>query len=351
MSGIVAAAQSSGCCCRPQEGCLCTNENRPGAVTDRSFTSILVSCDVNYAQEFRFNGGSFNGFCGSPCRCAPVNTSGWSDWGFEGGNLYRYAVTGNRVYQDLDKQCLGCTTTSCPACHAESVNGSLSSAALRRVTFPGDPLYYEFWSLSMSSLTEQSIGVWTWTPTRPGYCVDPDRHPYRIRRFCNNPLYQLGGGTEGVLPQVVIDPNGQYIRADNAEYANGRWGSNIGAIYLMYSIHVLAPSLARCYYEARVNLHFMSFANIRDTVADCGNGQLPMDIPGTINGFGCGGSQVASWTYRKPCASPSDSVLGTYERVGEADQDSYTQAPEDRCGRSQFYVDVRASAGDTLTIG
>lgn len=199
----------------------------------------------------------------------------------------------------------------------------------------------------MSSILEQSIGSWSWTPTQVGTCVDPFGFPWLMRAFCNNHLYGLGGGTQGVLPEVVVDPNGAYIRFSDGQYAQGRWGTNIGPIYLMYSINVTAPNFGQCYYEAFVNLYFMSFANIRDTFADCGNSQFPLDIPGT-GGIQCGGSQVAGWTYRKPCQSPFDSVLGTYEILGEQDQDSYQE--DSRCGRSGFYIDIRASAGPTLTI-
>jgi hypothetical protein len=171
-----------------------------------------------------------------------------------------------------------------------------------------------------------------------------------MRAFCENFLYALEGGTTGVLPAVVVDPNGAYVRSDNGEYASGRWDTTIGRVHVMYSILVEPPNIALCKYRAQVDLSFMSVANIRDTFADCGNSQFPMDIPGGRTGIGCGGYPRVTWLYEKPCASPSDTVFGTYALVGPQDIEEYSQAPEDRCGRTQWYNDMRASAGPTLTI-
>ena len=311
MSGAQAAA-ASGCCCRPLIGCPCDNPNRPGAIFDASLSSVLVSMDVSVNHSFYDDRTTYPACPGQGCACTGL-VFAWP---------YAYQHQGRGYKQD--EACF-CAKNDCPGCYPFHLNATASSAILRNIpqSFGGP----RFRTVSVSAL-DHVIGTWSWQPYQAAYCIGNDG--IRVRRYCRFPYIDVAGG---ITTSVVVDPNGQYVNDVTGEYTMGLHGSNIGSMCALLDITISYQGWL-CGYEARVAVVYRSLAGILDVI---NGGYLTDDLlPRYI------------WHYQKPCLSPSDTVLGTYVRVEPADIESYDTDQD--CGPSHYFDDLRATAGDTLTV-
>lgn len=326
MSGAQAAA-ASGCCCRPLIGCPCDNPNRPGAIFDASLSSVLVSMDVSISHAC-LNDVTTNGCPGQPCDCfAQPSNPGQAI-------LYGYQTQGRAPDPDLDctdsqGNQIQCVKGSCPGCYPFYINANAQTAILTRQGQQG-------WRTVSASPLEHTIGNWSWQAVQAGWCPSTDGS-VRVRRYCPFAYLDTAGG---IRPGVLVDRNGQYVDEVTYEYTTGLHGSNIGAIYAVVDVTLgyygSGYGGAECGYEAVVRMHYLSLASLLDAVS--GGGLLPS----------LESSLALTWHYRKQCLSPSDTALGTYVLVSPADIERYSEFQP--CGPSYAFDDLRATAGDTLTV-
>lgn len=311
MSGAQAAA-ASGCCCRPLIGCPCDNPNRPGAIFDASLSSVLVSMDVSVNHSFYDDRSAYPACPGQGCGCTGQVVA-WP---------YAYQHQGRGV--QFDETCF-CAKNDCPGCYPFHLNATASNAILRRNPHIGAEMVR---TVSVGTL-DHVIGTWSWQPYQAAYCAGNDGS--RVRRYCRFPYLDVVGGLRS---GVEIDPNGQYIGV-NGEYTTGLYGSNTGSVCAVIDIGIGRGF--NCDYLARVSVVYMSIASLLDVV----------NADGTVPAYLLPQLEL-TWYYRKPCLSPSDTMLGTYIRDGDADIERYRTDQD--CGPSHYFDDLRATAGDTLTV-
>ena len=325
MSGIVAAAQSSGCCCRPTEGCTCSDPNRPGAVIDRGLSSVAVDCDMSLEDSERNNGCSNFG-CSCPC-------SGEGIYGNPGGVQYGYQSNGSIVDPDFaeDTECesLICRAGCCGGCPTYRCRSDFGTGIAEQVT-----LGVAGWLSVTRAVFDNVAGTWNWQPQQVGYCTREDVPLVRIRKYC---LFSYTG-----LPGGVIDPNGQYLNMDGS-YT----GENIGLLRAYRACEVSGccgpgtQGSQDCLYRVRIAIGYLFQYELQDIFASSVGGVMQgIPLRFYINGI------VAD--YIKPCQSPTDTVFGTYTRVGEP---GYSYAEEDQeCGRIRFFRERIAAFPNTLTV-
>ena len=331
MSGIVAAAQSSGCCCRPQEGCLCTDPNRSGAVIDRDLTAISVDSEMSLEDAERNNSCAFIG-CTCPCAGQPT-------YGSPGGVQYGYQTNGAIIDPDFTEgtECdgRGCTAGCCGGCPVFSCRADFGTCIAEQ-NAPGSRV----WSSIMRLVTDNVAGTWNWVPQQVGSCAVPTNPLLRIRKYC--PFSHVPGypTVSGAFP---IDPNGQYVNMQTGMYT----GANIGLLRAYKAVEVygccgpLVPA-DQCAYRARVSIGYLFQFELQRLLADPASGGVLRGIP---TPFYVGGI-VAH--YVKPCVSPSDTVMGTYRLEYQPDYDYNEEDPE--CGRIRWFRERFASFPSTITV-
>lgn len=323
MSGIVAAAQSSGCCCRPQQGCTCSNPNRPGAIIDRGLTSIAIESQFGYDESEQSNQAPS---CGCECH-VPWDALRYGPYG---GTQYAYAGNGAVVDPDFSEGtpcesvvCRGGGCSGCPVWRVSAEFGTVVAEA-----YPGN--LQMKWRTVIRQPLDHVVASWNWRPRMVGYCQQDPASGYpdlRIRRVCG---FSRIGNPIG----TSLDPNGQYIDTSTGEYT----GSNIGPLNVYASADVSGPFYAggasTCTYVARINLTEMFLTpTIERLLAE---GQI---ILGGV------------LTYHKPCLSPTDTVLGTYRLVGNpSDWYSDAYAEDQACGAAAWFRDLRYTVPTTLRI-
>lgn len=319
MSGIQAAAQSSGCCCRPQEGCTCSDPNRPGAIIDRGLTSVLVTSGFGIDEARRLNS--------SPSDCNGCPCSGFPLYG-----PYGYQAIGSVIDQDLaegDCEGRGCTSGPCPSCPTYSCSAEVGIVvAHREQSFP-----FPTWRSRITFEGENKVGQWSWTPRQVGWCNPASSTTTRIRRFC--PFLLSGAG--GQFGDLIVDPNGAFIDVNTGAYGNTPYGNTVGRIIAVAEASVLGVGSGGfsdpCSYYATVAVGYISEWSMRQLLATTGQATAE-------GGY--------SALYRKPCQSPTDTVLGTYELVYDPEYDLYEQDPE--CGALRWFNEIRATVPQTLVV-
>ena len=325
MSGIVAGAQSGGCCCQPQ-GCTCSNPNRPGRIVDASLTAVNIEAEFNLREVSLSNSRPYLG-CG-PCFCG----SGGSGGGGYGGGMWGrdpngpyYGYVGNGCIIDPDfidgTECagLGCRPGSCACCPEYSISAVFGNQVVEAV------IAGRSWKTISRSVSDHMVGAWNWQPRQVGYCDAPNE-PFpnvRIRRFCSFPPLTYSPGLPGP------DPNGEYVD----QYGNYT-GANVGICAAYARAEVSAPVQANCYYEARIFVGYWFQALRADAIREAG-GQLIE-----------GGSDF--YVYRKPCLTPFDTVLGTYECV--ACEPTFVESVDPECGRIRGHYTLDVTPPDTITV-
>lgn len=323
MSGIVAAAQSSGCCCRPQQGCTCSNPNRPGAIIDRGLTSIAIESQFGY-DESELSNKTTN--CG--CVCAVPSDA--LRYGPYGGTQYTYDGNGSAVDPDFAEgtpcESVACRGGGCSGCPVWRV-----SAEFGTVIAEAQPQTIQMrWRTVIRQPLDHVVASWNWRPRMVGYCQQDPASGYpdlRIRRCC---YFSRLGNTIG----TSLDPNGQYIDTATGNYT----GTNIGPLNVYAGAQVFGPSYAggssTCSYVAKIALIEMFLTpTIERLLAD---GEIV--LPGVVE-------------YTKPCLAPTDTVLGTYRLAGNPSDwygDRYSEDQE--CGPTTWFRDVRYTVPTTLRI-
>jgi hypothetical protein len=320
MSGIVAAAQSSGCCCRPVEGCTCSDPNRPGAVADRQITAIAVSGEITYDHAVRRNGSSVLG-CNCECFALEASLLG------SGAIRYGYQSQGSIVDPDFiepDDPCQGCTNGACGGCNAYSISTSTSTIICPQA-LPGA----QAWQSRSTQFGDNIVGQWSWRGRRVGYCIGFDSQNFpRVRKFCQfPPLGPLSFYPEIDLG-VPVDPNGAFININTGEYIGTPYGETLGRLHAIQSAQVLTvPSSfagGPCEYRVSIGLGFKYTWQILRDLATLG--------------FSPDSASVGA-TYRKPCLAPTDTVLGTYEIEYVPEYDFRYEDPE--CGAMRDFEELR----------
>lgn len=327
MSGILAAAQSAGCCCRPQEGCTCSDPNRPGAIIDQGLTSVLVTSGFGIDEARRLNSSPSD--C-TGCPCSPL--LGYGTYG-----IYGYRAIGAVLDPDFDAgecESRGCTSGPCPSCPTYSCSAEVGSV----VVYRGGPFVPGAqWSSRITFEGENRIGQWSWTPRQVGWCTPTSNPSLRVRSFCPFIYNQFGSAGLGNL---ISDPNGAFIDVTTGAYGNTPYGNTVGRIIAVasaavgYGFAFGGGTSDPCSYYAQVSIHYISEWNLRRFLADPFYG-LPFDA-------------TYSALYRKPCQSPTDTVLGTYELVYDPEYDLYEQDPE--CGALRWFNEIRATVPRTLVV-
>ena len=320
MSGILAAAQSSGCCCRPQEGCTCSDPNRPGAIIDQGLTSVLVTSGFGIDEARRLNS--------SPSDCNGCPCSGFPLYG-----PYGYQAIGSVIDPDLaegDCEGRGCTSGPCPSCPTYSCSSDVGSVvAHREQSFP-----FPTWRSRITFEGENRIGQWSWTPRQVGWCNPAGSTTTRIRRFC--PFIYSTNGTQ--FGNLISDPNGAFIDASTGAYGNTPYGNTVGRVIAVAEAAVSGVGSDAlgdpCSYYASVSVHYLTEWRLRRFLAE---DFPPLSFDATYSAL-----------YRKPCQSPTDTVLGTYELVYDPEYDLYEQDPE--CGALRWFNEIRATVPRTLVV-
>ena len=323
MSGIVAASQSGGCCCRPLP-CQCTNPNRPGAIIDRGITALNINAEIDILSRFRWNSRPYEG-CGA-CPCLGVG-SGGVDYGIRyqaatGGRAYIYVRNGcvyDSEYEDEECGALVCRPAGCTCCPEYRVSANYGSQVVERTSSPGMP---PGWSAVSANVFDHLIGSWNWQPRQVGHCVQsPSPTPYevRVRRYCQTPFGTPYG----------VDPNGQFV-----DDAGNYTGGNTGPANYYATGSVLTPeSTGTCFYHAYVG-YVTEFQTFRGDLIAQAQGRLIE--PGGI------------W-YRKKCLSPYDTVFGTYECY-QACEGYYSYVTDNRCGEIVYVAETDITHPQTITV-
>lgn len=322
MSGIVAAAQAGGCCCRPQ-GCVCSDPNRPGAVFDRQLTSLVVVGEMTVDERRLDNGGPAGGEkC--ECPCSP------DDIIFGTGAItYGYRSPGRIVDPENtlpgDPCFPGCTAFGCGGCPTYGVSANTGEMVCEQVEF-GTLL----WQSRNRIFGQNMVGGWNWSGRRVGHCVAPDGI-VRVRTCCRfiEFGYPIGYG------DLIVDPCGAFVNSEG-QYGSTPYGDTLGTIHAVQYANVFAPPLFgpnNCRYRLGIGIGYMFTHSVLEQLA--------------IDGFyyptvGIGAS------YSKPCLSPTDTVLGTYTLDYVPDYDYYFEDPG--CGRIRWYKELRTSFPNTVEV-
>jgi len=323
MSGIVAAAQSAGCCCRPVEGCTCSDPDRPGAVADRQITAIAVTGEVTVDHAIRQNGSPYPG-CG--CPCSPVGITYGS-----GSVVYGYRSPGSIVDPDTtapgDPCHPGCTTFGCGGCPAYTVSVSVGTVICPQ-RFSGSA----GWSSVVKSFGENFAGQWSWQGRRTGYCFSSNG--VRVRSCCQF----LGTEATSTLASfpTEVDSCGAFIDPITGEYVSTPYGDALGRLHMIQ--YVDTGSTVDCAYGLRIGVTWAFTWEILKALAE--DGIWPSAFAPARPGYFA--------DYIKPCLSPSDTVLGTYQ-IGDVPQ--YDRRFEDQeCGAIRYFDDLRVTFPQTVEV-
>lgn len=324
MSGIVAGVQSGGCCCQPQ-GCTCSDPNRPGAIVDASITAISVEAELGIVEVRRSNGRIYAGCGPCPCRYSGVNGALGPVWGTgPSGPYYAYVPGGCIVDPDFtdgtECESLACMPGGCPCCPEYRISAVFGNQVLERA--PAGSLHE--WATVSRTVGDHAVGSWNWQPRQVGYCdaTDGPLPNARVRRYCAFPLLEYSDGLAGP------DPNGAFVDG-GGNYTGGNVG--LCAAYAVAGVSV--PSANRCSYEAVIDIVYDFHAYRLGSIAQAG-GTL-------VQGAG-------RYVYRKPCVTPHDTVLGTYECV--ACGPTFLEWEDQECGRERAYMLRDITPPQTIAI-
>lgn len=192
------------------------------------------------------------------------------------------------------------------------------------------------WSSVTTSVVENVVGTWNWSPQQVGFCVRDTSPLLRIRKFC---YFSRGSGAPG----GNIDPNGQYVDQGTGAYT----GENVGLLRAYRAVEVAGccgfgtEGSQDCLYRVRIAIGYLFQFELEQIFANSVGGVMrgiPLAI--RINGI------VAE--YVKRCQSPTDTVLGTYSL---SYQPEYDYAEEDQeCGRIRYFRERLAAFPNTLTV-
>lgn len=337
MSGILAASQSRGCCCRPVEGCTCGDPNRPGAVIDRTITAINVEAEVGVIESARQNSAS--NFCGCDCLSGDVFCMG--EYG-----PYRYRSAGSVIDPDPvfgDSQCepFGCIGGGCAGCPEYRVNANFDNQTLMRVNVA---YTYPVWTTFFADSFDHICGTWNWAPRNVGYCQAIDCQNVRVRRYC--PFPGIGGvvnflgpfppypGNLFDPPPGNPDPNGAYINLETGEYL----GTNTG-LCRTYAFATVRWSPSRCAYICSIALRHIFQVDMASRIGASGE-LYGIEIDDN--------STITLAHYEKPCFSPFDTVIGTYRRVWGLDSDFSRVDPE--CGANRWFYNQEIVTSPFISV-
>jgi len=323
MSGIVAAAQSTGCCCRPQEGCTCNDPNRPGSVIDRTISSVLVSAEFGIDEQRRDN----QAFSCQQCTCFAQTGSGFTY------GIYGYRPRG--TIEDPDCDNTPCQSIGCAGCQTFTVSASFGDRVALLET--AGLLQIRWRSSNITVLGQHQAGVWNWFPSQVGYCFSQSQG-LRVRSYC--PFVEAGVASWGGIggSGFVNDPNGAFININTGEYGSTPYGNTLGRLVALASTTVewtvgSAGFPGGCAYRASVAIGYDFEWNIIRSIAELGS-------------YPVGGAYTAS--YIKPCLAPTDTVYGDYTLESEPEYDFYD---EDRsCGAIAYLREVRATIPQRITV-
>ena len=331
MSGIVAAAQSAGCCCRPVEGCTCGDPNRPGAVFDRQLTAIAVTGEVTVDHAIRRNGSPYQG-CG--CPCSPTGIVYGS-----GAVRYGYRSPGSITDPDGlapgDPCYPGCVNGGCGGCPTYSVSANVATVICPQ-TFPGTAS----WASGIRTFGENMIAAWTWRGRQVGYCTSANG--VRVRSCCAFLGEADGTTTLASLPgDLVVDSCGAFISPDTGEYVNTPYGNSLGRLNMVQYARLDASGLTvpnQCFYTVRLGVTWAFTWEILKALAEDGVWPSPNAL--ALPGYHA--------DYFKPCLSPSDTVLGRYDIGDVPNYDRYSEDGE--CGAIRGFEDLRVSFPNEVTV-
>lgn len=315
MSGIVAAAQSSGCCCRPQQGCTCSNPNRPGAIIDRGISSVLVSADFGIDEAYRNNGANH---CGQ-CECFSLTGFVYGIYGYNSSSTIEDPECDNRPCQPVG--CAGCGTFSVSASFGQRV-------ALQ--SFPGT----QRWQSRVSRLDENQAGLWNYEGRRVGYCFS-ESQGLRVRRFCPF-LYRIP--SPDVFASLVVDPGGAWV-STTGEYGSTPYGDTIGRLVAFAACELGWGTFGGpCRYEARVALvyAFEWYVLWKLATDPTWDAWTDLSLP------------RYSADYIKPCLAPTDTVYGEYVLAGMPEYDFYEEDGD--CGPVRYFREVRATVPQRIVV-
>jgi hypothetical protein len=315
MSGIVAAAQSSGCCCRPVEGCTCSDPNRPGAVADRQITAIAVSGEITVDHAIRQNASPS---LSCECPCSPVGI------GYGTGAVrYGYRSPGSVVDPDglvPEDPCYpGCVNAGCGGCPTFNV-----SATVGTIICPQGSPGIAGWSSSVRTFGDNFIGQWSWQGRRVGWCVSSQ--DVRVRSCCRFVNTTEATSTDVTFP-TEVDLCGAFIDPTTGQYVNTPYGETLGRLHMIQYASTL--TLVACTYGVRIGVTWAFTWEILKALAE--GGMWPNFSSPARAGYYA--------DYAKPCLAPTDTVLGTYE-IG--DIPDYSRRFDDQeCGPIRYFDDLR----------
>lgn len=330
MSGIVAAAQSAGCCCRPVEGCTCGDPNRPGAVFDRQLTAIAVTGEVTVDHAIRRNGSPYAG-CG--CDCFPVGTTYGS-----GTVRYGYRSPGAIVDPDVvfpgDPCYPGCSNGGCGGCATYSVSANVGTVICPQVA-PGAAS----WASSIRTFGDNVVGAWSWQGRRVGYCTSANG--VRVRSCCAFLGEADGTTTLAPLDGYTVDSCGAFINPDTGAYVQTPYGGSLGRLTMIQYARLDASGLTvpnQCFYTVRLGVTWAFTWEILKALAEDGVWPSPNAL--ALPGYHA--------DYFKPCLSPSDTVLGRYEIGDVPNYDRYSE--DQACGAIRNFEDLRVSFPNEVIV-
>lgn len=286
---------------------------------DQGLTSVLVTSGFGIDESRRRNASAYD--CnGCPC-------SGFPLYG-----PYGYQAVGAVLDPDFtegDCEGRGCTSGPCPSCPTYSCSAEVGGVVAHREQVAP----FVTWRSRITFEGENRIGQWSWTPRQVGWCNPAGSTTTRIRRFCPF-IYSSEGMQFGSL---IADPNGAFIDGTTGAYGSTPYGNTVGRIIAVAEASVLGVGAGgfadSCSYYATVAVGYISEWSLRQLLATTGQATAE-------GGY--------SALYRKPCQSPTDTVLGTYELVADPEYDLYEQDPE--CGALRWFNEIRATVPRTLVV-
>jgi hypothetical protein len=331
MSGIVAAAQSAGCCCRPVEGCTCGDPNRPGSVFDRQLTAIAVTGEVTVDHAFRRNGSPYTG-CG--CDCFSVGTTYGT-----GAVRYGYrspgAITDPDGLEPSDPCYPGCVNGGCGGCPTYSVSANTTTVICTQAV-PG----VASWASEIRTFGDNFVGAWSWQGRRVGHCIGTQG--VRVRSCCAFLGEADGTTTLASLPSdLIVDSCGAFIDPETGVYVQTAYGASLGRLHMVQYARLDASGFTvpnQCGYTVRLGVTWAFTWEILKALSE--DGVWPSPNAPALDGYHA--------DYFKPCLSPSDTVLGRYE-IG--DVPLYDRSSVDQeCGAIRAFEDLRVTFPNEVIV-